>query len=188
MTQFGIQKAGPAARTLAALVFCVVAAMSQATDFTQSQLVTLKNDINANFLAQWNAQQIDTIVSAYNAAAVPAFIVWKPSLDAEMYRETIVWTELTGRTAGERDMFSFLTGGGTMALACNRATTRQAVNDAFSGAGGVNTRTALIAACKRPATRFERLYTTGTGSDATPGQVPVEGPLTAGDVIAAMGQ
>lgn len=159
-----------------------------AADLNVAQLQALKSDINSNFLPEWNAQQIDAIVTAYNASASPTFTVWKQALLPEMYRDAITWTELTGRSAGERDMFAFLTAGGSLQIQCARTNVRQAIQDAFSGAGGVNTRTALLALCKRTVTRFERLFATGTGSDATPGQLVVEGPVAAQDVIAAMGQ
>lgn len=175
-------------KLLAAIVLFFVSLGAFGADLTQAQLSALKNDINANFLAQWNAQQIDTIVAAYNANASPAFTVWKTAVSAMEYRDAITWTEFTGRTAGERDMFSFLTGNGTMALECYKINVRQAVQDAFSGASGVNSRTALVALCKRPASRFEKLYTTGTGSDASPGQLGAEGPVSTSDIIAAMGQ
>jgi len=171
---------------LAALVVWI-ASFAAADHLTPAQLATIKQDINANFLAEWNAGQIDTIVSAYNASASPSFIAWKTAVEATAYRDSITWTEFTGRSAGERDMFSFLTGNGALSLNCSRQNVRQAIQDAFSGATGVNSRTALIALCKRPVTRYERLFVTGVGSDATPGQLVIEGVMTANDVLEAMG-
>lgn len=173
--------------TLAALALLFSTLFASAADLSPAQLQTLKSDINANFLAAWNAQQVDTIVAAYNADATPTFVVWRTTVPAEEYRDAITWTELTGRSAGERDMFSFLTANGSMALNCSRGNVRQAIADAFSGAAGVNSRTAILAACKRAANRVERLYVTGTGTDATPGRLVFEGTISAGDVLAAMG-
>jgi hypothetical protein len=46
----------------------------------------------------------------------------------------------------------------------------------------VNTRAALLALWKRLATRGEKLYATGTGSDAVPGTLTFEGNISARDV------
>ena len=59
------------------------------------------------------------------------------------------------------------------------ATIRQFFDDIFSGAGGANTRTALLALWKRSALRIEKLLATGTGSDASPATLVAEGTITA---------
>lgn len=175
-------------RALAILLIAALSWSAHASDLTLAQLVTLRADIDANFAEQAAANDLAAIVTAYNAEAVPAYTVWKTSLDPEMYRDAITWTELTARTAGERDMFAFFTGGGTMPISCAKLTARQAIQDTFSGAAGVNTRTALIALCKRTVTRGERLFATGTGTNGTPGLLGAEGPITMDDIIAALGQ
>jgi hypothetical protein len=62
------------------------------------------------------------------------------------------------------------------------ASNRAFFDDVFSGAGGTNTRAALLALWKRLATRGEKLYATGTGSDASPATLVVEGAISARDV------
>lgn len=175
-------------RFLLAVVVFFASFGAFAGHLSPAQLQTLKQDINTNFLAQWNSQDIAAIVSAYNAPASPTFVVWKSTLDATAYRDSITWTEFTGRSAGERDMFSLFTNNGTASIMCSKANARQAINDAFSGASGVNSRNALTAACKRTVSRIERLFATGTGSDATPGQLVVELVMDESTIIEAMGQ
>lgn len=58
-------------------------------------------------------------------------------------------------------------------------------DDVFSGAGGTNTRAALLVLWKRLATRIEKLFATGTGSDAVPATLVFEGEVSVQDIIEA---
>ena len=60
-------------------------------------------------------------------------------------------------------------------------------DDIFSGAGGALTRPKLLALWKRFATEGEKLYATGTGSDATPATMTFEGSISYQDVSTARG-
>lgn len=65
---------------------------------------------------------------------------------------------------------------------------RQAFTDIFSGTGNAaSNRTHLAAIARRTASKFEKLYTTGTGSAASPGLLGVEGPVTVDNVILCWG-
>lgn len=75
-------------------------------------------------------------------------------------------------------MFAFLTGGGTMDLHMDIANVRQAVNDAFSGAGGALSRAAIRLAGQRNANVLEKLFSSGTGDSANPATMTVEGALS----------
>jgi hypothetical protein len=59
---------------------------------------------------------------------------------------------------------------------------RQMFDDIFSGAGGTNTRANLLALWKRLATRGEKIFATGTGSDPSPGTLTFEGNISYQDV------
>jgi hypothetical protein len=65
------------------------------------------------------------------------------------------------------------------------ASIRAFFDDIFSGAGGTNTRAALLVLWKRLASRVEQLFATGTGSDAVPATLGFEGPISVNDVEAA---
>jgi hypothetical protein len=62
------------------------------------------------------------------------------------------------------------------------ASNRQFFDDIFSGAGGANTRAALLIIWKRLASRVEKLYATGTGSDVSPATLVFEGTINHQDV------
>jgi len=59
---------------------------------------------------------------------------------------------------------------------------RSGITDIFSGVGGATTRAQLLAVVKRNATRAEKLFATGTGSDASPATMAVEGRLAYQDI------
>ena len=63
---------------------------------------------------------------------------------------------------------------------------RAGMDNIFSGAGGVITRAQLLALYKRTALRGEKLYATGTGSDAVPGLLTYEGPILNTDIVLAL--
>jgi hypothetical protein len=59
---------------------------------------------------------------------------------------------------------------------------RAMFNDIWSGAGGTSTRASLLVLWKRPAKLGEKIYATGTGSDASPATLVVEGNISYQDV------
>jgi hypothetical protein len=133
------------------------------------------------------------IADAFNLNAVPAFIVERTSLSRH---EILTGTSSTGstfawaggayitRAQGERDAFREMfnsTGSVNPSLASIKA----AFADIFSGAGGAGNRAHITALSKRNATRAEKLYATGTGTDANPATLVFEGSLTFDDVVQA---
>lgn len=148
---------------------------------TAAQLTALKNDINTAFPgAANNDDENFAIAAAYNLAASPVFRVWRTSIDRAEVMKNFVWTELIARSVGERDSFQLMLSGGTINGA--DVNIRQGIADIFSGAGGATSRNQLTAMAKRNATRAEKLFATGTGSDASPGTMTFEGALSYQDV------
>ena len=63
---------------------------------------------------------------------------------------------------------------------------RAGITEAWKGtAGKVAVRDFVLGRCKRKVTRFERLYATGTGTEAAPGLLVIEGELDAPTVALA---
>jgi hypothetical protein len=95
----------------------------------------------------------------------------------------MVWTEFIGRSAGERDAWQFMLSNGFINAA--DANVRQGIQDIFSGPGGAGSRASLVQIAKRSATRAEKLFAIGTGTDVSPGTMVIEGSLGFQDVQAA---
>lgn len=153
---------------------------------TTAQQATLKADILADptFSAMPNNDDSNfAIAAAYNLAASPTWTVWKSAVSTAEVKDSVNWTEYIGRSAGERAAFELMVSNGI--INPSRANVRQGLTDIFSGAQGATTRNALLAISKRSATRAEKLFSTGTGSDASPATMGFEGTLSYQDVSAA---
>jgi hypothetical protein len=113
--------------------------------------------------------------------------VWKSNVTINEVGKKFNGAELAGLTTGNQSRLQtiaqYMAGGVNPSLLDNR----QFFDDVFSGAGGTNTRAALLILWKRLANRSEKLFSTGTGSDATPATMTVEGNLSYSDVQQAMG-
>jgi hypothetical protein len=152
---------------------------------TTQQLQTLRIAIDADpVLAAFpnNPDGHIEIAKAFNAAASPAFTVWKSNVSINAVGKAFNASELAGLSTLNNTRLQtlaiYLSGGVDPSLTSNRAF----FDDIFSGAGGVNTRASLLVLWKRLATRGEKLYATGTGSDASPATLVVEGAISARDV------
>jgi hypothetical protein len=159
---------------------------------TLPQLTALKNAIAAN-TSQINGVAINAmplnddanfaIAGWYNQTANPSFTVWRTNVPVSDCKKATTWTEFIGRSQGERDAWQFMLSNGI--LNASDANVRQGILDIFSGPSGVNTRTALTAIAKRLASFAEKLFATGTGSDASPGTMTFEGQISFQDVSQA---
>jgi hypothetical protein len=152
---------------------------------TPEQQVTLKADINAN--PELAAQPMTSagalyIIDYYNVSASPAFTAWKTNVGVSQIGDKFNGAELAGLTTGNQTRLQVIAlyspGGVNPSLPDRRAF----FDDIFSGAGGAVTRANLLALWKRTTTRAEKLFSTGTGSDAVPATLTFEGLLTTGEV------
>lgn len=151
---------------------------------TTAQRVTLKADILATPEANalYAAGNLSGLIAFYNANAAPDFTVWKSNVPLMAVGDAMVATEVAGLTSINLQRLQVLAqyrpNGVNPSIADNRA----AYDDIFSGAGGAQTRPKLLALWKRLARRVEKLFATGTGSDAVPATLVFEGALTIADV------
>ena len=108
----------------------------------------------------------DVLLAAlYNTAS--AFIVWRTDLSPEEYREAIVWTEVDALTIGKARIWDWITQNMTAPINASSVNVRQGLMDCW--ASNTTTRTQLVVAGKRAATKAEKLFATGTGTTAAPG-------------------
>jgi hypothetical protein len=164
-------------------------ALAMSPSLTQAQYDALATDILGDpTLATAVANNDDqAIAAAYNAAATPAFWVWKTSVSRGEYlfgtsvdstTFTFNGNGFVGRTQGElaawRELF-------TLQDATNPSLQKvqDAFADIFSGTGNAAAnRTHLAATSRRVATRVERLFVTGAGSTGSPGRTSTAGPVS----------
>jgi hypothetical protein len=154
---------------------------------TTAQLQALKAAINADgalAALPHNDDAAFTIAAAFNALASPAFIVWRTNIPTKDVRKVVVWTEMNGiAQVPLMNWYSGILANGI--VDASDANVRQGIADIFAGPGAAATRTALVAMAKRSATRAEKLFATGTGSDGSPAVMVFEGNLSYQDVVSA---
>lgn len=153
---------------------------------TPAQKTTLKADILANSDANtiYENGDLSALASLYNLAASPEFVVWKTKvMRQEILQNGFDWTRLDNLSVGLArvwDSMFFDTG----SLNPSKANVRAGIEEVWKGtAADLAVRAAVYVHCKRPSTRIERLFATGTGSTAVPGLLVYEGPLGFGDLI-----
>jgi hypothetical protein len=155
---------------------------------TTAQLATMKADIIATpaFNSQPNnSDGAFAIAAAYNLPASPNWTVWKTNVAINDVGQKFNGTELAGLTTGNLTRLQTIAQYLVLGVNPSLTDTRQFFDDVFSGAGGATTRANLLALWKRLATRAEKLYTTGTGSDPSPATLTFEGAVSYSDVQTA---
>lgn len=155
---------------------------------TTAQLATLKSAILAdNTLNVFpnNGDGAFAIAAALNSTASPTFTVWKTLVAIDSVGQKFNGTELAGLTSANQSRLQTIAHYMVNGVNPSLVDVRQMFDDIFSGAGGTNTRANLLSLWKRFATRGEKLFATGTGSDASPGSLTFEGQISYQDVDTA---
>lgn len=155
---------------------------------TTAQLQALKADIALDPVLSLVPKTSDgafQVAAAYNLAASPAFTVWRSNVTIRETGQAFNGTELAGLTTGNQTRLQTIAVYFDAGYNAGLADVRQMFNDIFSGAGGTTTRAQLLALWKRFATRVEKLFATGTGSDASPANLVFEGTVSYNDILAA---
>ena len=154
---------------------------------TPTQLPALKAAIlaetDAAFVEFRQAGAVGAMAEFYSQPG--AFVVWKTNVSRNEVGKTFIASALAAITAGNNDkLANFAVWNET--INPSRADQRAFFDDVFSVAAGASTRAALLALWKRFALRGERVYATGTGSDASPGALVYEGTISIDDVVQAL--
>lgn len=152
---------------------------------TAAQKVTLKAYIQADPVLNAQPSSYDgTVVIAghLNALAVPAFIAWKTQTTINEIGKAFDGGELAGLSTANQTRLQtlalYLASGVNPSIASNR----QFYDDVFAGPSGALTRAALLVLWKRSARVIEKMFATGTGTDAAPASLVFEGAISHDDI------
>lgn len=155
---------------------------------TPAQLSTLKAAINAEtdaaFVASRTANNEQGMADWYNVAST--FVGWKSRVTLLETGQAFNGTEWAAMTSANHTRLTDVALWISTGYDASKADIRAMFNDIWSAAGGAVTRASLLALWKRVALRGEKLYCTGTGSDASPGVFVFEGNITAQNVSDAL--
>ena len=159
---------------------------------TTAQAQALKADVEADpafASVPHNSDGAFAVAAAYNLAASPAFIVWKTSVNQdEITQNGFTWAEVDNLSVGKARIWEWLFDNTSRSFNPAKANVRAGIVECWSGtAGKLAVQAAVFSHCKRNATRAEKLFATGTGTDATPATMGFEGQLSYADVQSAMG-
>lgn len=157
---------------------------------TSAQKLILKTWLLANA----NALNDQEAADALNAAASPAFKVYRTSVPiSEIMLNGFDWTRVDNLSVGKSRIWQWMTeaGGEARTIDPSKANVRAGINAVWVGTqADLNVRAAVYAHCVRDASVGEQLLATGDGtapdgSGDGPATAGHEGPFTAQDVVDA---
>ena len=154
---------------------------------TTAQLTTLKAYILADpVLAPMTSgpgTDYAAISAALNAASSPAFIMWRTNVTATETGNAWAGTDIDGMSALNMQRLQLLLASSPQGIFdMTRSDRRAGFENPFGTNQNNASRVAMRAVWKRTATRAEKLFATGTGSDASPGAPTFEGDVSISDV------
>lgn len=150
-------------------------------NLTSAQLQTLKTWLTTNA----SGVQDEPAAALLNALADPAFIVWRTNVtDQEIMQNGFNWTRVDNLSVGKARIWDWMFRFGSI----NPANTniRAGIDAVWVGTqADLDVRAAVYVHCKKSATVGEKLFSTGTGSDASPATMGAEGLVTVQNVSEA---
>lgn len=157
---------------------------------TPAQLQTLRTAIDADpVLAAYpnNSDGAFDMANFLDQPASPAYIVWRTAVDPdEIMRNGMDWTRVDNLSVGKARIWDWLIRLGT--LNPSNTNVRAGIDATWVGtAADLAVRAMVYTHCKRSATKAEKIFASGTGSDASPATMTVEGKLNYLDIQAARG-
>lgn len=152
---------------------------------TPAQLQTLKAAILAvPELAEkpMNSDGDYNIAAAINQTDPANYIVWKTSVSIDdIMRNGMDWARVDNLSVGKARIWDWI--GRLGAIDASKINVRAGIDAAWVGTSAdLAVRAAIYVHCKRAASTFEKWFSTGTGSDASPATMVIEGPVSYTDV------
>lgn len=146
--------------------------------------VQVKNVITGN-----NFDQAMCVAGWYSQIASPAFYVWRTNVSrSEIYNLTSPesttwdWSKYKAQSVPEQNSWTQMFMGDLADF--SQANLRAGISNIFTSASAVNA-THAFAIGKRQANYFEKLFATGTGSQAVPAVMALEGDVTMDQILQA---
>lgn len=159
---------------------------------TQAQALALKADIIADpafASVPPNSDGAFTIAAAYNQPATPAFLVWRTSVTQdEIMQNGFDWVQVDNLSVGKARIWEWLFANEGRVMNPSKPNVRAGIDECWKGTVAMLAVRAIIYGhCKRNASRAEKLFATGAGSDASPATMAFTGDLSYQDVLTATG-
>jgi len=145
---------------------------------------TQRQALKADILATPEAAQLFTdgnlsgLADYYNAPAAPDVTVWKSQVArTEIMQNGFDWARVDNLSIGKARVWEWMFQDD--AINPSKANVRAGIEAVWVGtAADLAVRASVYGHCKRLASRLEKLFASGTGSDAVPATMAVEGPIS----------
>lgn len=151
---------------------------------TQAQATALAGDIDSRpELAELVEHKDATLIANfYNELNSPNWMVWKTDVSVdEIMRNGMDWARVDNLTVGKARIWDWM--GRLGSFDASKPNIRAGIDATWVGTSAdLAVRAVIYTHCKRFATRGEKLFSTGTGSDASPATMQVEGQLADVDI------
>lgn len=124
------------------------------------------------------------IADVYNSVITPNFIIWRSRVPpSEILENGMVWSDLKNLSVGQTTIWSFLTSKGYINGA--KLNDRLGLEEAFGKNSTTNV--GIQPHLKGKATRLQKLFSTGTGTDALPATTQIEDRVIYQEIQSALG-
>lgn len=150
------------------------AALLAVTDPTIAQAVANREDY---LVVQW-----------LNTIAAPEFWCWRTGVTLdEIMLNGFDWVQVDNLSAGKARIWEWLFNNESRSINPSKGNIRAGIAECWKGSAAMlAVQAAVLGHCKRAITNGERIYATGTGTEAVPGQFGYEGEITSTDVGMAL--
>jgi len=167
--------------TIAALLF----SFSAFAALTAEQKAVILADIQASpdALAAYQLGDTATLAIIYNAKAAPDFVVWRTSVTQdEIMMNGFDWVQVDNLTVGKARIWEWLFDNSQTTINPSKVNVRAGIDEAWKGtAAMLAVRASIYTHIKRFATKLEKLFATGLGTDANPATMTFEGEISPND-------
>lgn len=164
---------------------------------TTAQETTLAAHIRASqsaeVIAAFAIRNDVELARLYNLPASPAFYVWKPSVTQdEIMQNGFDWVRVDNLSVGKARIWEWLFQNGNRSIDPRKPNVIAGIAECWKGtAADLAVRAAVLLHCYRPASVFERIFATGSGTAADangvgPGLSNVQSTLSIDDVSYAL--
>lgn len=153
---------------------------------TPEQLATLKTYIQGqqDIATMFSDGNLPGVADALNVVADPTFYVWRTEVSQdEIMQNGFDWVRVDNLSVGKARIWEWLFDNSTATINPSKSNVRAGISECWKGtAADVSVRHSILQHCQRPASRFERVFATGTGTSTNdqgvgPGSLVVVGPL-----------
>ena len=159
---------------------------------TNEQLIKLRDYILS--VPAWAALPVNSDTSYFIADelrkdASPAFVVWRSSVTQdEIMQNGFDWVRVDNLSVGKARIWEWLFDNQSATFNPSKVNVRAGIDECWKGtAADLAVRAAVYVHCKRTANLLEKLFATGTGTDASPATMTIEGSISYNEVYTAMG-